>query len=188
MYVPNLIWMHHTPQLQFRMHHTPPARTTPPATAPHAPHTPARTTPPATAPHALHTPIFDCSEVLVVGLLPHHHVCHMHACDARHTAGTPSRPQPAVHAVGHEGPVHVQRRRGVEAALHHHRQRRHVLRCRLPVPLPLVDEPVVDLLLVQPCSLLQRHLLRLLCTHVPYRHYLPLLPHCVGHATKLDGD
>jgi hypothetical protein len=77
-----------------------------------------------------------------------------------------SRPQP-VHAIGHEGPAQVQRRRGVEAALHHPRERRHVLRCRIPVPLPLVDEPVVDLLLVQPCSLRQRHLLRLLCTHVP---------------------
>ena len=39
----------------------------------------------------------------------------------------------------------------------HHRRRR-----RLPVPLPLVDEPVVDLLRVQPRRLRQRRLLQLL--------------------------
>jgi len=39
---------------------------------------------------------------------------------------------------------------------------RHCRRRRLPVALPLVDEPVVDLLRVEPCRLRQRRLLQLL--------------------------
>jgi len=52
----------------------------------------------------------------------------------------------AVHAISHERAIQVERS-GVlwVKAFHHHE--RHVLR-GLPVPFPLVDEPVVDLLLV----------------------------------------
>lgn len=48
-----------------------------------------------------------------------------------------------------------------------HHSQMHVLR-RLPVPLPLVYEPVVDLLLIQPRRLRQRHLIHFL--HLNMRH------------------
>ena len=64
----------------------------------------------------------------------------------------------------HEAGVDVERGGGVlrgRVVEPVHDRELHLLR-RLPVPLPLVDEPVVDLLLLQPRRLGQRNLLHLL--------------------------
>ena len=70
--------------------------------------------------------------------------------------------EPVKPAIVDEMAVHV---KGVGAVVPVHHQVVHFLRW-LPVPLPLVDEPVVDLLQVKPGRLSQCHLLSLLLTNV----------------------
>uniref|UniRef100_A0A0E0KIH9 Uncharacterized protein n=1 Tax=Oryza punctata TaxID=4537 RepID=A0A0E0KIH9_ORYPU len=68
--------------------------------------------------------------------------------------------EPVEAAVVDEVAVHVEGGGvGRVVAVHHHELH---LVGGLPVPLPLVDEPIVDLLQVQPRRLGQRHLLTLL--------------------------
>jgi len=66
--------------------------------------------------------------------------------------------EPVQPAIVDEVPVHVE---GPSWVVPVHHQVVHFLRW-FPVPLPLVDEPIVDLLQVQPSRLCKRHLLSLL--------------------------
>jgi hypothetical protein len=68
--------------------------------------------------------------------------------------------EPVQPAVVDEVAVHVE---GIGGVVPVHHQVVHLLGW-LPVPLPLVDEPVVDLLQVKPGRLSQCHLLSLLLT------------------------
>ena len=82
------------------------------------------------------------------------------------------------HAVRAEAECRVVRGPPSSSGNAFHERESHVLR-RLPMPLPLVDEPVVDLPRVEPRRLRQRQLLRFLERMAPLALLLKLQPRYV---------